>query len=209
MTDIKMICASVPLIPVLTIEDVDHAVPLAQALATAGLSVLEITLRTETALDAIEAVRAACPDAIVGAGTLRTPEDLSRCVAAGAQFGVSPGAPERLMDAVDASALPFLPGCASPTEVMRLADRGYRVLKFFPAEAAGGVRMLKSLAEPLSGIVFCPTGGVTIDNARDYLALPNVVTVGGSWVAPKALTKSEDWKGIENLARQAVAHLTQ
>ena len=209
MTDIRAICGSVPLIPVLTIEDVDRAVPLAQALVIAGLSVLEITLRTETALNAIQAVRAACPDAVVGAGTLRTAEDLTRCVDAGAQFGVSPGAPERLMDAVDGSGLPFLPGCASATEAMRLADRGYSFLKFFPAQAAGGTAMLTSLAEPLSGIEFCPTGGITIDNARDYLALPNVVTVGGSWVAPKALTKSEDWKGIENLARQAVSHLTQ
>ena len=209
MTDIRTICESVPLVPVLPIDDVDGAVPLARALVAGGLSVLEITLRTETALSAIKAVRAACPDAVVGAGTLRTAEDLPRCVDAGAQFGVSPGAPERLMDAVDGSGLPFLPGCASPTEAMRLADRGYSVLKFFPAEAAGGTRMLKSLAEPLSGIVFCPTGGVTIENARDYLALPNVVTVGGSWVAPKDLIRSEDWKGIEDLARQAVSQLTQ
>ena len=112
------------------------------------------------------------------------------------------------MDAVDGSGLPFLPGCASATEAMRLADRGYSVLKFFPAEAAGGIRMLKSLVEPLSGIVFCPTGGITIDNARDYLALPNVLTVGGSWVAPASLLRSKDWTGIENLARQAVSHLT-
>ena len=209
MTDIRTICASAPLVPVLTIEHLDGAVPLAQALVAAGLTVLEITLRTTTALSAIEAMRAACPDAIVGAGTLRTPEDVTRCIDSGAQFGVSPGAPERLMDAVDASGLPFLPGCASPTEAMRLADRGYTCLKLFPAEAAGGIRMLRSLAEPLSDIVFCPTGGITIDNARDYLALPNVVTVGGSWVAPKALMKSEDWTGIENLTRQAVSHLTQ
>jgi 2-dehydro-3-deoxyphosphogluconate aldolase/(4S)-4-hydroxy-2-oxoglutarate aldolase len=209
MVDIRKVCRSVPLVPVLTIEHLDSAVPLAQALVAAGLTVLEITLRTEVALSAIEAMRAACPDAIVGAGTLRTPEDVTRCIDSGAQFGVSPGAPERLMDAVESSSLPFLPGCASATEAMRLADRGYTFMKFFPAQAAGGIPMLKSLAEPLSGIEFCPTGGITIDNARDYLALPNVVTVGGSWVAPKALTKSEDWKGIENLARQAALHLTQ
>ena len=209
MIDIRKACGSVPLVPVLTIEHLDSAVPLAQALVAAGLTVLEITLRTESALSAIKAMRAACPDAIVGAGTLRTPEDVKRCIDSGAQFGVSPGAPERLMDAVGLSSLPFLPGCASATEAMRLADRDYTFLKFFPAQAAGGTAMLKSLAEPLSGIEFCPTGGITVDNARDYLALPKVVTVGGSWVAPKTLMKSEDWKGIEDLARQAGLQLTQ
>lgn len=207
MLDSREICQLAPMVPVLTIENLDHAVPLARALVAGGLPVLEITLRTPVAYDAIRAMRAACPEAIVGAGTLRDPGDVERCLESGAQFGVSPGAPARLLDAVAQTPLPFLPGCATPTEAMILADRGYHVVKFFPAEAAGGIAMLKSLAAPLAGVDFCPTGGVSLANARDYLALPNVVTVGGSWVAPAALLENGDWDEIERLAGDTVAKL--
>ncbi len=207
MLNTQEICRRAPMVPVLTIQRLEHAVPLSQALVAGGLPVLEITLRTAVAFDAIRAIRAGCPDAIVGAGTLRHPDDVQRCLESGAQFGVSPGAPARLLDAVERAQLPFLPGCATPTEAMMLADRGYGVVKFFPAEAAGGVAMLKSLAAPLAGIDFCPTGGISLANARDYLALPNVVTIGGSWVAPATLIESGDWDGIERLARDTVAKL--
>lgn len=209
MLNIRKMCESAPMVPVLTIDEIASAVPLAQALVAGGIHVLEITLRTETALAAIEAVRAACPDAVVGAGTLRSAGDVSRCMNSGAQFGVSPGAPERLMDAVGSAGFAFLPGCASATEAMRLADRGYDVMKFFPAEAAGGIRMLASLADPLPGIGFCPTGGITPENAHAYLELPNVLTVGGSWVAPTSLIRSKDWKAIESRARAAADSLTR
>ena len=144
---------------------------------------------------------------MVGAGTLRTPSDVEACLAAGCVFGVSPGAPAALMDAVAANGFPFLPGCNTPTEAMALADRGHEVLKFFPASAAGGVPMLKALAGPLPDIRFCPTGGVGLENAKDYLDLPNVVTVGGSWVAPVPHMLAGDWDAIETLARQTAATL--
>ncbi len=209
MLDIAEICRQAPMVPVLTIDRLEDAVPLAQALVAGGLPVLEITLRTSVALEAIRAVREACPDAVVGAGTLRTPEDVEHCIVAGAQFGVSPGAPARLMDAVEEESFPFLPGCASPTEAMVLADRGHTVLKFFPAEAAGGKAILKALAAPLPTIRFCPTGGVSLDNAPDYLSLHNVVTVGGSWVTPSELIRRRDWGGIKQLAREATAVLSR
>lgn len=209
MLDLKDVCAKVPMVPVLTIEAADDAVPLAKALIAGGLPVLEITLRTSVALRAIEAISAACPDAIVGAGTLRTAADVKSCIDAGTRFGVSPGAPAGLMDAVDAASFPFLPGCATATEAMSLADRGYAVMKFFPAEAAGGVSLLRSLAAPLPDIRFCPTGGISLENAAAYLALPNVVTVGGSWVTPANLLKSRDWAAIEQVTRETVACLTR
>lgn len=195
------------MVPVLTIETLKDAVPLARALVAGGLPVLEITLRTPVALRAIEAISANCPEAIVGAGTLRNATDVQACIDAGARFGVSPGAPAGLMDAVESASFPFLPGCATATEAMALADRGYEVLKFFPAEAAGGVSLLKSLAAPLPDVQFCPTGGISLENAEAYLALPNVVTVGGSWVAPASLVELRDWCGIENLSREAIAAL--
>ncbi len=197
------------MVPVLTIKAVEDAVPLAQALVAGGLPVLEITLRTPAALRAIEAISAACPDAIVGAGTLRNAADVRSCIDAGARFGVSPGAPAGLMDAVEAASFSFLPGCATATEAMALADRGYEVLKFFPAEAAGGVPLLRSLAAPLPDVQFCPTGGISLDNAAAYLALPNVVTVGGSWVAPSGLLESGNWAEIEKLSREAIAALAR
>jgi 2-dehydro-3-deoxyphosphogluconate aldolase/(4S)-4-hydroxy-2-oxoglutarate aldolase len=203
----REICGLAPVIPVIVVERPEDAAPLAKAIFAGGLPVLEVTLRTPVALDAIRAMREACPEAIVGAGTVRSPEALAACIEAGADFGVSPGAPARLMDAVAEAGLPFLPGCATATEAMALADRGYEVVKFFPAAAAGGPSFLKSLASPLPHIGFCPTGGITRENAGAYLRLPNVLVVGGSWVAPKALVDRGDWSGIETLAKDAVAAL--
>ncbi|MBA5777173.1 bifunctional 4-hydroxy-2-oxoglutarate aldolase/2-dehydro-3-deoxy-phosphogluconate aldolase [Stappia sp. F7233] len=207
MSSVSEICALAPMIPVLVVKRIEDAGPLAKALYDGGLPVLEITLRTPVAIDAIKAMRDACPQAVIGAGTLRNAADLEATIAAGAAFGVSPGSPSALVSAVRKSGLPFLPGCATPTEAMELADQGFEVLKFFPAEAAGGVPMLKSMAGPLPDIKICPTGGVTPENAGNYLALPNVVTVGGSWVAPDKLIEAGDFAGITKLAREAVAAL--
>jgi 2-dehydro-3-deoxyphosphogluconate aldolase/(4S)-4-hydroxy-2-oxoglutarate aldolase len=191
-----------PVIPVLVVQDPDRARPLAEALVAGGLPALEVTLRTAGALDAIAAM-ADVPGGVVGAGTLLTPGDVQAAKAAGAKFGVSPGATDELVEASVSEGLPLLAGAATATEAMRLLARGYDMLKFFPAEAAGGVAYLKSLAGPLPRIAFCPTGGVSADNASDYLTLPNVVCVGGSWVAPAEMQDSGDWAGIENRARQA------
>lgn len=191
-----------PVIPVLVVQDPDRARPLAEALVAGGLPALEVTLRTAGALDAIAAM-ADVPGGVVGAGTLLTPGDVHAAKAAGAKFGVSPGATDELVEASVSEGLPLLAGAATATEAMRLLARGYDMLKFFPAEAAGGVAYLKSLAGPLPRIAFCPTGGVSADNASDYLTLPNVVCVGGSWVAPAEMQESGDWAGIENRARQA------
>ena len=207
MPNIRDICAAAPVIPVLMVERSADAAPLARALVAGGLPVLEVTLRTDCALAAIREMRAAIPEAIIGAGTLRHPADVAACRDAGAQFGVSPGAPMPLIEAVTAAGYPFLPGCATPTEAMALADQGFEVVKFFPAGAAGGPAMLKALASPLPDLRFCPTGGVTLDNAPDYLGLPNVAVVGGSWVAPKSLIDAGDWTAVESLAREAVARL--
>ena len=201
------LAASAPMIPVIVIEDVAHAVPLARALVAGGIKVLEVTLRTPVALEAIREIIANVPGAIVGAGTLRTPADVDACLAAGCAFGVSPGAPTALMQAVAANKFPFLPGCASPTEAMTLAEQGHEVLKFFPASAAGGVPMLKALSGPLADVKFCPTGGISLNNAKEYLALPNVVTVGGSWVAPVDHMVAGKWDAIEELARQTTETL--
>jgi len=201
------ICRLAPVIPVLTVERIEDAIPLARALVAGGLLVLEVTLRTDCALAAIRAMKDAVPDAVIGAGTLRNARDVEACMKAGAVFGVSPGGPAGLIAAVNAAGLPFLPGCASPTEAMTLADHGFEVVKFFPAEAAGGIPMLKSMAGPLPDITICPTGGVGLANAPDYLKLPNVAVVGGSWVAPMDAIARGDWELIERLSREAVAAL--
>ncbi|WP_187392940.1 bifunctional 4-hydroxy-2-oxoglutarate aldolase/2-dehydro-3-deoxy-phosphogluconate aldolase [Maritimibacter fusiformis] len=198
------ICRLAPIVPVLVVEDVAHAEPLARALVAGGLPALEVTLRTPAALDVIAAM-ARVEGGVVGAGTLITPDDVRAAKAAGAQFGVSPGATDALLDACEAEDLPLLPGAATASEAMRLFERGYRVLKFFPAEAAGGAPFLKSLASPLPQIAFCPTGGVSPQNAATYLGLPNVLCAGGSWVAPKDMVMAENWSGIEALARDAAA----
>ena len=200
----KEICALAPIVPVLVVHDVAHARPLAEALVAGGLPALEVTLRTDAALDVI-AEMAKVEGGVVGAGTLLTPDDVARARSAGARFGVSPGATERLLEACEAADLPTLPGAATASEAMALLERGYDMLKFFPAEAAGGAPALKSLASPLPQISFCPTGGVSPDNADSYLSLPNVVCAGGSWVAPSALIEAGDWAGITELARAAAA----
>jgi len=200
----REICLLAPVIPVLVIDDLAHAVPLARALIAGGLPVLEVTLRTPQALDAIRAM-AEVPGGVVGAGTLLTPADVRAAKAAGAQFGVSPGATERLIAACEDEGLPLLPGAATATEVMALLEWGFTVQKFFPAEASGGAPALKAIGAPIPQVSFCPTGGVSLANAGDYLSLPNVLCAGGSWVAPKAALLAGDWAKIEALAREAAA----
>lgn len=199
------ICRLAPVVPVLVIEDLAHAKPLAQALVAGGLPALEVTLRTPVALDAIRAM-AEVPGGVVGAGTLLTPADVKAAKAAGATFGVSPGATERLLDACAEHDLPLLPGAATASEIMALLEKGYTVQKFFPAEQAGGAAYLKSIGSPIPQVKFCPTGGISLKNARDYLGLANILCVGGSWVAPKEAMAKGDWAGITTLAREA-AHL--
>lgn len=198
------ICRLAPVVPVLVIDDASSANALATALVAGGLPALEVTLRTPAALEAIREM-ASVPGGVVGAGTLITPEDVEAAKAAGATFGVSPGATKRLLDAAEANDLPMLPGAASATEAMHLLERGYTTQKFFPAEAAGGAPALKAIGAPLPQISFCPTGGVSLANAHDYLSLPNTLCVGGSWVAPKNLVVAQDWAAIEALAREAAA----
>lgn len=190
-------------VPVLVIDKVEEALPLAQALVEGGLNVLEITLRTEAALAAVEEIARQLPDAHIGTGTVLNGEDVRRSVDAGASFLVSPGATESLLDAADKTEVPLLPGAANPSEVMRLLERGYRYQKFFPAQAAGGVPMLKSIAGPLAQVQFCPTGGIGPGNAADYLALPNVVCIGGSWMAAPKLVQEKNWAEITRLAKEA------
>lgn len=201
--DLAEICRLAPVIPVLTVEDSGQAAHLARALFDGGLLVLEVTLRTPAALDAIGAMRDAVPDAIVGAGTVRTPADVTAALAAGARFGVSPGSSAAVLDAAEDAGLPMLPGVATPTEALVAAERGIAVLKFFPAETVGGVAALKAWAAPLAGLSFCPTGGIGPANAPDYLALPNVLCVGGSWVAPREMVREGNWNAITDLARAA------
>lgn len=198
----ESLCHRAPVIPVLVVDDIDAAIPLAQALVTGGLPVLEVTLRTPVAMSVIREM-SQVPGGIVGAGTVLTPEDAENAKAAGAQFAVSPGATDRLLDACEEIGLPILPGAATATEAMALLERGYTTQKFFPAEASGGAAMLKSLSSPLPQILFCPTGGIGHENAHDYLALPNVACVGGSWVAPKDLLRAGDWGRILELAKEA------
>ena len=193
-----------PVIPVLVVDDAAQAAPLAKALVAGGLPVLEVTLRTSAALDVIREM-ASVEGGVVGAGTLLTPEDVAAAQEVGALFGVSPGATDRLLDACEAAGLPLLPGAATSTEAMKLLERGYTVQKFFPAEASGGASALKAIGAPLPQITFCPTGGIDLAKARDYLALGNVECVGGSWVAPKAMVEAGDWDAVELLAREAAA----
>ncbi len=192
-----------PVIPVLTVEGADDAVPLATALVAGDLPLLEVTLRTEGALKAITAMAKQVPGAIVGAGTIRTADQAKAAVDAGATFLVSPGATPQVIAAVQKLGVPFLPGCATASEAMRLAEEGFRFLKFFPAEAAGGVNYLKSLAAPLADLRFCPTGGIDAEKAKAYLALPNVVCVGGSWITPAAALKAGDWATVTRLSLEA------
>lgn len=195
-------CRLAPIVPVLVVDDLETAVPLAKALVAGGLPALEVTLRTPAAIEAI-AEMAKVAGGHVGAGTLLTPDDVVKAVDAGAKFGVSPGATDRLLDAAEEAALPMLPGAATASEAMALLDRGYVFQKFFPAEASGGAKALQAIGAPIPQVKFCPTGGVSINNASDYLKLPNVVCAGGSWVAPKGAVAAGDWNKITELAREA------
>lgn len=190
-------------VPVLTITELAHAVPLARALCGGGLTLLEVTLRTAIARDAARAIMAEVPEAVVGLGTLLTPRDVEAAMKIGARFAVSPGATPDLLAAAAAARLPFLPGVATVSEAMRARDAGFSMLKFFPAEAAGGVGVLKSFAAPLRDLAFCPTGGIDPRNLRDYLALPNVVAVGGSWLAPAADLAAGAWTRVQERAAEA------
>ncbi|AWV08811.1 bifunctional 4-hydroxy-2-oxoglutarate aldolase/2-dehydro-3-deoxy-phosphogluconate aldolase [Marilutibacter maris] len=194
-----------PVIPVVVIEDPAHAVPLARALVAGGLPVIEVTLRTGAALEAVRAIAEEVPDAIVGTGTVRRPADLDASAEAGARFAVSPGASPDLIAAARGHAVGWLPGAATASEAMTLAEHGFGFQKFFPAEAAGGTALLRSLHGPLPEIRFCATGGIGLGNAGDYLATPNVACVGGSWVTPAKRMAAGDWAGIERLAREAAA----
>jgi 2-dehydro-3-deoxyphosphogluconate aldolase / (4S)-4-hydroxy-2-oxoglutarate aldolase len=203
--NIREILGLAPVIPVLTLSDLAHAVPLAGALVGGGLRVLEIALRTPVAIGCLEAIRKAVPDAIVGIGTLTRAVDFAAAGRAGAQFGVTPGLTPELAAAARGARFPLLPGVMTPTEVLAARLAGFNILKLFPAHQAGGVEMLRALGAPFPDVLFCPTGGITRAGAPEYLALPNVVAIGGSWVAPRALIDAKDWQGIEALARDAAA----
>jgi 2-dehydro-3-deoxyphosphogluconate aldolase/(4S)-4-hydroxy-2-oxoglutarate aldolase len=198
------ICRLAPVVPVLVIDDLAHARPLAEALVAGGLRALEVTLRTASALDAIRAM-AEVPGGVVGAGTLLTPADVKAAKAAGAVFGVSPGATDPIIAACEDAGLPLLPGAATASEIMALLEKGYTVQKFFPAEQAGGAAYLKSIGSPIPQVKFCPTGGISLKIAPDYLGLKNILCVGGSWVAPKDAMARGDWAEITRLAREAAA----
>ncbi|MET8565017.1 bifunctional 4-hydroxy-2-oxoglutarate aldolase/2-dehydro-3-deoxy-phosphogluconate aldolase [Streptomyces flaveolus] len=192
-----------PVVPVVVLTDAADAVPLARALVAGGLPAIEVTLRTPAASAAIRAIAAEVPQAVVGAGTVITPEQVDACTAAGARFLVSPGWTEALLEAMRGSGVPFLPGVSTTSEVVALLERGVREMKFFPAQAAGGTAYLRSLAGPLPQARFCPTGGIGPETAPEYLALPNVGCVGGSWMVPEDAVAARDWGRIEELARTA------
>jgi len=194
-----------PVMPVIVIDQLSDAVPLARALLAGGVRVLEVTLRTPVALAAIRAIADALPDAIVGAGTLVSAEDLQAAIAAGARFGVSPGTSTALLKAADNADWPLLPGVMTPSDVIAALSAGHTAMKFFPAVPAGGIPMLKALSGPFPQVRFCPTGGISLTTAKDFLALPNVACVGGSWMLPAAQIKAGNWTAITALAREAAA----
>lgn len=203
--DIRSIMAQVPVIPVISINDPLNAVPLARALVEGGLHVLEITLRTPCAFDAVERIVAEVPEALVGVGTVLRADDVYRSRSLGARFAVSPGLTAELAQAAQESELPLLPGVMTPSEVMRAREHGYLNLKLFPAAQAGGAAMLKAMAGPFPDIRFCPTGGVSVDNLADYLSLSNVACVGGSWLTPEDAVTAGDWVRITRMAAEACA----
>jgi 2-dehydro-3-deoxyphosphogluconate aldolase/(4S)-4-hydroxy-2-oxoglutarate aldolase len=204
-TEFAAIAALAPVIPVLTIERVADAVPLARALVTGGLRVLEITLRTNAAIEALAAIARDVPEAIPGAGTVLTIRQFNSAREAGARFAVSPGSTAQIVAAARTARLPYLPGAQTVSEAMLLWEQGFRLLKFFPADSAGGIGWLKAVAAPLADLHFCPTGGIGADSAPAYLDLPNVACVGGSWVAPKDAVAAGDWARVERLAAAAAA----
>ncbi len=201
--DPTALVAQTPVIPVLTIERAADAVPLARALVAGGLPVIEVTLRTKAAIEAVKAIAAQVPDCVVGVGTVTRASDIAAAIAAGAKYLVSPGTPPELAAALADSPVPVLPGCATVSEAMALAARGFKVLKFFPAEPSGGIAWLKSIAAPLPELKFCPTGGIDAKNIAAYLGCPNVLAAGGSWVAPKDAIAAGDFARIMELAREA------
>jgi 2-dehydro-3-deoxyphosphogluconate aldolase / (4S)-4-hydroxy-2-oxoglutarate aldolase len=203
MLDPTALVSQTPVIPVLTIERVADAVPLARALVAGGLPVIEVTLRTKAAIEAVQAIAAQVPGCVVGVGTITRGADIAAAISAGAKYLVSPGTPPDLAAALADASVPVLPGCATVSEAMALSVRGFKVLKFFPAEASGGVAWLKSVAAPLPELKFCPTGGIDAKNIATYLGCPNVLAVGGSWVAPKDAVASGDFSRITQLAREA------
>ncbi|SIS67785.1 bifunctional 4-hydroxy-2-oxoglutarate aldolase/2-dehydro-3-deoxy-phosphogluconate aldolase [Neptunomonas antarctica] len=200
---IDQLCHLGPVIPVLTIDNVEDAIPMAQALVEGGLPVLEVTLRTSAALKAIEAIARHVPEAKVGAGTIITPDDFKRAVDCGSSFIVSPGITTELLEYGISSDIPFLPGIQTVSEMMEGIQRGYKRFKFFPAEISGGTNTLKAFQGPFSDVHFCPTGGIRVNTAADYLALSNVMCVGGTWLTPADLVLAKDWAGIAALAKQA------
>lgn len=202
---IDEILGAARLIPVIEIDDAARAGDLGRALLAGGVRVAELTLRTPAALDALTVMKAEVPGLIVGMGTIITPGQAGEAASAGADFLVTPGTTPRLIEAVRATGLPALPGVATVGEAIAVLEAGFAKQKFFPAEAAGGVTFLKSIAGPVPAITFCPTGGISAEKARDYLGLPNVACVGGSWVAPRAMIASGDWAGVEENARQAAS----
>jgi len=205
LIDPAPLIAKAPVTPVLTIDRAVDAAPLARALVAGGLPVIEVTLRTRAALDAVHAIAAEVPDCVVGVGTVTRSADIPAALSAGAKYLVSPGTPPALAAALVEAPVPVVPGCATVSEAMALIERGFSVLKFFPAEQSGGIAWLKAVAAPLPQVRFCPTGGIDARNAGSYLALPNVVSVGGSWPAPKELIASGDFARITELAKEAAA----
>lgn len=201
----KELLATVPVVPVIVIDRLEDAVPLAKALVAGGLPVLEVTLRTPVALAAIAAIVEQVPGAVVGSGTVCNAEQIAQSVAAGCQFMVSPGATDALLDAAAAAPIPLLPGVASASELMRCRERGYDLVKFFPAEASGGAPALKAIAGPFADMRFCPTGGIGPGNVMEYLNLDNVICVGGSWICPGTLVAAQQWNKITELAAAAAA----
>ncbi len=212
MIPIREILSTSPVMPVIVLDRVGDAIPLADALVSGGIRVLEITLRTPAALGCVRAIRAAVPHAIVGVGTITNIADMNAARDAGAQFGVSPGTTRALLAHASTSGFPFLPGSMTPSDAMRALDAGFTAMKLFPARQAGGVEMLKALGGPFPQVMFCPTGGIDADSAGAYLALPNVACVGGSWLSPAALIANKDWNEISRRAQAAALlskHLTK
>jgi len=196
-----------PIVPVLVINNVEEALPIAEALLTAGINVLEVTLRTSAALDVISAIAKELPEAIVGSGTVTNRQQLQQSYDAGAKFAISPGLTKDLLQAGNEGNIALIPGISSISELMDGADYGYDHLKFFPAEASGGVNAIKSIGGPFPDIRFCPTGGINLNNVRDYLALPNVACCGGSWLVSNSIVENKNWTEITKLANQALAHV--
>ncbi|MBU0945219.1 MAG: bifunctional 4-hydroxy-2-oxoglutarate aldolase/2-dehydro-3-deoxy-phosphogluconate aldolase [Proteobacteria bacterium] len=194
-----------PVIPVMVIKRIEHAVPLARALVAGGIRVLEIVLRTEGAIEAISAISKEVPEAITGAGTVLNAHDLAAVTDAGASFAISPGLTPALLSAANKGTIPLIPGISTVSELMLGIEEGYNTFKFFPAEAAGGIKMLQSIGGPFPQIRFCPTGGISAKNYREYLQLANVLSVGGSWIVPNDLISKENWQGIRQLAQDAVS----